>query len=412
MALTKGALNVLFVLQKIVPPPYQIEKVTLTLSKNPSRLSPWQTRIRITMVTSILNLTIVSFFYLLWLFHLPESKVEIVEKYVYMVVLSLCTIAFSAYCTMEIHQKEIMYLLQQRFKLVNVRSSAGQKLREKSVQELFIYCFGTIFAAFPLAVFFYPFTLNFHPVHVIFSILVDSPSASISIQFLVKFIASIVYSTTTFYGAGICLSIMLFAVIDLEGVQLYCKKLYVSDYRPHRKNIDNHPNCFTEEACCGNLKFRSCLKRFRITQIMIAISNGIMHTFLGILTSMGILLGVGCAYGTIKMYDSLPITTYLSCPVIVSVCILYDFLHVTLASIPNKQGEMFVVFWKQFTYRRRERRELRACPIIGYAIGPMRRVKMSTALAIADCIFNWAASTALVKESSKLDFAPVTIIRF
>jgi len=372
MVLTIGALNVHYILQKIVPPPYLIDPVTQFVSQNLHCYSPQRKLFQKFLSSSLISHLIFSAVWFTWLIFGKRSAADgnLQEKYCYLMILSLCTIATSAFITLEKHQNHIRFQLNQRFSIAQLRHQ-----NSKSAQEIFIYIFSTIFGSFPVLTFFFPYGSDLHPFQVVFAPIIDSPTASFHIIYAIKGLASLVYGSTTVYGAGLFLSIMLFTIMDMEGMNQFSSRM-------------GFPT--------STVNFGKCLRNFRITQILIGRHNYIMSDFMSHLVFMGVVLAVGCGFGTITLYGSMPITVYASYPCIVVICFGYNSLYFTLTARPRRNGQRFVAKWKEFGFGKRIRLSLKACPEIGYSVGSMRCVTEQTALAIADCIVNWTASFAMI----------------
>ncbi|CAL8133029.1 unnamed protein product [Orchesella dallaii] len=378
MAFTIGALKVHFILQEIVPLPYFIEPLTLAIYKNPYRLVKTRRICYKLCVGSMFFHLYFSFVWLLWIqIGRPGNLRDLNETFIYLIIFSLCAIATSAYFTLEKYQNHIEYQLTQRFKLIKPLES------DYSLKSLIIITFSAIFLAFPVLTSFFPYAMDIDPVQIVCLGLASKINPQLSsdlyFNYSVKIIASFVYCATTCYGAGICLGILLFAIMDLEGMEKLSNRMI---------GYGNHE------------RFNSCLSRFRIVRIFIGKTNYIMQEFLGILVMMGIFLAVSCGFGTLKMYGILPTVTYFACPFIHLVCYSYNFIHVTLAAVTNRNGQKFVMVWKRKVVKKSEGKDLAGCARIGYAIGPITCVKHCTAFSIADTILSWTVSAAMIQRNN------------
>ncbi|CAL8129277.1 unnamed protein product [Orchesella dallaii] len=291
--------------------------------------------------------------------------------------ISMTAIALNSYTVQETSALEIQFLLRERFKLVPVKS-----LKNLELKALFIYTFAMIFLAFPILVTPLSFYLEFDPLQLliisVFSSFYDYPS----FKYGTKIIASLIYGTTTFYGAQLVLTVMFVAMLDLDGMQYYTSKLFGNS---------------NDNAILSH--FKICRLRFNITQILIKVTNDIFSEYLFVLVTFGMGMGAFSGYAAISLYDVLPTASYYATPLILGICVTYDFLHVPLAAVPNRNGARFVFFWKTKLFRKMEKLQLRACPRIGYSFGPIRMLSKSTALEIADCILNWTVDLALINSN-------------
>ncbi|CAL8133033.1 unnamed protein product [Orchesella dallaii] len=378
MALTIGALNVHFHLQKFLPMPYFIEPITFAIDKNLLRLSRKRNIFQKIIVGSLIYHLFFSFFWLLWTqIGRPSHLRDLNETFVYLVIVSLCTITISAYFTLEKYQNHIQYQLTQRLTLTKPLES------DYSMKSLIIIGFAAIFLAFPVLTSFFPYAMEIDPVQLVgFSLAARINSDwnnTVYFKYSLKIFASLYYCAATCYGVGICLGILLFAIIDLEGMD----KL---SYR-----MIGHGN---------DVRFDLCFRRFRIVRILVERTNYIMQNFMGILLLMGIFLTVSCGFATLKMYGILQTLSYFACPLIALVGYSYNFMHMTLAAVANRNGHKFVGVWKHKVVKKSERKELAACARIGYAMGPIRCIKQYTAFAIADTIINWTVSAAMIQTNN------------
>ncbi len=117
---------------------------------------------------------------------------------------------------------------------------------------------------------------------------------------------------------------------------------------------------------------------------------------------VGVLLA-GCAgYCSIKMFNELPIITYLTCPVLFILVFDGTFILTYLADKPNRNGLNFHRFWKHFVVSKVETRMMRACPEFGYSLGPFRNAKACLGLIVSKIIFEVTANILLI-DYSKVD---------
>ncbi|CAL8133035.1 unnamed protein product [Orchesella dallaii] len=240
-----------------------------------------------------------------------------------------------------------------------------------------------IFLAFPVLTSFFPYAMDIDPVQIIGVMIASKINPNLNnnvyYKYSVKVIASLIYCGTTCYGAGICLGIMLFAVMDMEGMDKLSNRMVGNG---------NH------------IPFHICVCRFRVVRILVGRTNYVMQKFMGILLLMGIFLAVSCGFGTLRMNGIVNWLTYLAFPGIDLVCYGYNFIHMTLAAVANRNGHKFVGVWKHKVFKKSERKELAACARIGYAMGPIRCIKQYTAFAIADTILNWTVSAAMIQTNN------------
>ncbi|CAL8129323.1 unnamed protein product [Orchesella dallaii] len=384
MSLTIGALNVFFHLQKHIPPPFHIQPGTLLTTNQILR----HYSIQNLMLLSILYHYIFAVCRLLWLLSRKTSSTDLTEHLVYLIVFALCGIGLASYLTLKKYQVDIVNQLNQRFTLVRIAEQDNSTKRKKSFKEKFVYVLAFLFAAFPILTICLPYQYTFDPLQLVFNSVIGGTETPHFIRIFIKVSASIIYGMTTFYGAGIVLAIILFAIIDMEGIAEHSSMMNTTLPRAaarwrHKRNG-------------ANFKFRRRLLRYQVTRIWIRNANTIMGTFMAILVSTGTFLHVTCSYVAINLFYSFPLLSYLACPFIVGVCLLIDVVYFSLATVANRNGRKFVGFWRYYLFHKEDRRRLRACRRIGYSIGPMKCVNQQTAFLELECKLSWSASASLI----------------
>ncbi|CAL8129320.1 unnamed protein product [Orchesella dallaii] len=313
---------------------------------------------------------------------------DLTEHLIYLIVSSLCGIGLASYLTLKKYQVDIVDQLKQRFTLVPIADLGISLNREKSFKEKFVYVLAFLFAAFPILTFCLPYQLDFDPLQLVFRSVIKAKETPNFIRILIKVTASIIYGMTTFYGAGIVLSVILFAIIDMEGIAQHSSMMNITLPRAAAR--------WRFQRNGANFRFRHRLLRYQVTRIWIRNANTIMGTFMAILVATGTFLHVTCSYVAIKLYYSFPLLSYLACPFIVGVCLLIDVIYFMLATVANRNGTKFVGFWRYFLFHKEDRRRLRACRRIGYSIGPMKCVNQRTAFIELECKLSWTASASLI----------------
>ncbi|CAL8141021.1 unnamed protein product [Orchesella dallaii] len=388
MPITVGCLNLQFLIQKYLIPPYHIDSKPLRIAKTPSYSKPFCLH-RIIWITIKFNILIIftsSLSTVIYSLSTWKSHQNLEALGIYSILAAIACIAWFTYNMLHVHLIDICFLLTQRFKLLEVPSSGWPtRNRKHDTGELLIYGFGTGFCAFPLIVSAIPLIRDYDPfLKICFRFFAVSAESGYYLRYFFKALVSGFYGTTATHAAGVVLSTVLLAEMAIEAPH----KLSFNLYERHR-----HAMKFTTK-----LKFNRCLGLFRVLQIVIAISNVIATDFLGVLGFMGVLATSGAAFVMLTMYNDLPFLFYLACSLIVPVNITIDFLLVLLASVTNSNGQRFKLFWKQFGKLKSDQKQLKSCPPIGYSIGPVIRVtKESTAFRIADAIVNGAVTLALTQ---------------
>ncbi|CAL8141023.1 unnamed protein product [Orchesella dallaii] len=389
MPITVGCLNLQFLIQTYLIPPYLIDPNPLRMSTTPSYSKPFCLH-RIIWITIKFNILIIftsSLSTVIYSLSTWKSHQNLEALGIYSILAAIGCIAWFTYNMLDVHLIDICFLLTQRFKLLEVPSSVGRPTRNRKhdTGELLIYGFGAGFCAFPLIVSSIPLIRDYDPfLKIFFRFFAVSAESGYYLRYFFKALVSGFYGATATHAAGVVLSTVLLVVMAIEAPH----KLSFNLYERHR-----HAMKYTTK-----LKFNRCLGLFRILQIMIAISNVIATDFLGVLVFMGVLATAGSAFVLLTMYNDLPFLFYLACSLIVPVGITVDFVLVLLASVTNSNGQRFKLFWKQFGKLKRDQKQLKSCAPIGYSIGPVIQVtKESTAFRIADAIVNGAVTLALTQ---------------
>lgn len=145
------------------------------------------------------------------------------------------------------------------------------------------------------------------------------------------------------------------------------------------------------------LHFGKCLRLFHMLDILMRAGNVVVADFLTVLTGMGIIIGTWGGFVMIIGYDELPLLLYICGSIVFPIALILTFVLISLASVPHKNGRLFKVHWKCEVKLKIDRMQLKACPSIGYAYGPIRMVKKHTALEIVNVMFNLVASLSLMR---------------
>ncbi|CAL8128209.1 unnamed protein product [Orchesella dallaii] len=318
----------------------------------------------------------------------------------------MCAVATVMYKTQNIHQTLIRNQLQVRLQIGNILDEINRTSSDR-INKLLVPTIAILFLSFPSFMCLLPLQINYDPPQLILSAVESYLTTYYLPQFIVKSIACFICGSTTFYGAGIVLSVALFAIMDMEAIQQESHKLYLTSPQQIRQNAKyiawarvftqfNRARPNVDNSAFSQLKFQTSLRLFRMIRIRIQKANEIMQTNLFVWIGMGMCLCVCCLYTTIRLRGVLQLATYLSCPLIYSVFHLCVWLYFTLAAISRRTGEKFNKFWRCFVFGKRERLELRACPPFGYSVGPLRRVNESTAFSVAFSVVDWTASLVVM----------------
>lgn len=317
----------------------------------------------------------------------------------YGLLITICGIAQSAYSTADTHLDEAIYLVKQRFLLVNNKVYLRRFVDVVSfVQnrdrfgELFMYGFASGFLAFPIIFAVIPIFRPYDPIQIILNFMLSfirDENASLIKILLVKSFSSFYFLVIACYGASIVVFILLTIIMMLEAyVKISCNL------------TADGVSCVTRYQI--STRFSKCIRKFRLLQLNIGLGNLVVCEFVAVLVGLGILAGSWGGFVMLVMFNTFPLIMYLSCSGIFFVAQIVNILLITLAGIPNKNGMRFKEYWKGRLKTGRENKMLKACPEIGFSIGFVRNVKYRTALAISDAIINITATLALMKVNLRV----------
>lgn len=263
----------------------------------------------------------------------------------------------------------------------------------QSLLEIATYSFASGFLSAPLLFGGIPLFREYDFLQVILTFLLQTlffkfnQLNSIWIECILKIVSSAVTSVLVFYCTAVLLTGIMLVIICLTLVA------HISKHDLFPANNPSKHFLFIKSLHSFSLS----LKAFRQLQILIILMNQVAFDFLAVLAGMGILLVSSTGYITVAMYSNknFPFLLYLSACFIFVLGFIVCFVLITLASLPNKFGKGFILYWKNYLKLGHERRALKACPGIGFTVGMIHNVKRSTALAISDTALNFTATMVL-----------------
>lgn len=262
------------------------------------------------------------------------------------------------------HMAEFVWLFSERVKLIPV-----PELRNRFVEfALFLLvCMFILFAVIGCAlpviessfVLTFPFTFHYFPV----------------LSWILVGISSMAYSLETLVGAMSLVYIFLIFINFGDGLATYTRRIYEANSRFLRR-----------------LRFVGCHRRFVIARLLIAGACRVTSAFFLTLVGLGMTLGATISFIVVDGYRFLPLYQVIAAVPLVFVVVFFNFVLIHLAAIPYNNGRGFVLYWKRHLVRRVERKELKACPKIGYSVGPFRNVREEIAVMnlriMMDVLFN------------------------
>lgn len=325
------------------------------------------------------------------------------QLFYYSTLCLMCIIASAEQYCIDCHKIEMCYLVSQRFKLAPVPIPPWEnKLRvfHQSGRyhpfELVIYGMSAGFFAVPLIVAGLPFFRTYDPINLIINFILNhiliGPFSVFNellehdnLKTLKKVFVSFSFGFVASHGCLMYLSSMLVVVTTtLDGATILSRQLYLN---------------YQQRQGARRIKFGHCLKLYRILQVLTFIADDFNKVFLGVMTGVGGLIFSWLAMVIVTMYSQVPVLLYLSCCILCTTSILLGFILSRLAAIPNRNGYRFKEFWREYgrATSRTDKRLLKSCPPIGFALGFIKNVDGHTAMTLADILVNCAATLILTK---------------
>lgn len=367
-----------FIIQKIE---YSDSRLIAHLGYNESYTKTLNWCIRNIFISIRLFILWFSLFRLIWLKFNWNAYERLQQMFLYMILFCMGGVVCASYFTINQYFRELfLFILNQRIKLVPI-----QRCHSVTIGDRIIYQFAIGCSAFGFILFFLPFKLDYEIGSLIFYNLVGTHVSSLPLIYKlpIQLILGTSYFIIELYGTFYFLTLILGAVTFVEGIPFLTSQLIANKSRAP-----------------ATVQFRKILKVYKITQILISQANEAIHKFLFIMAILGVIFAGWCSFGTLLLYNELPILTYLSCPVLVCICFFVDFVLIYFASIPNKHSKAFKSVWEVKLKNKEDRKSLRSCLPIGFNIGPLRRIDLCMSLKIADCIVNCTVNLVLVKLHS------------
>lgn len=354
MSLSLGAYRIQFLIQNIIPMPYKVNLEYYILVGNKDYQTHFHKIFRCCVLISFVFVAMPLIIYrLLWLFfHWKSFTMHNVDQLVIHIFgLGAASIFLPACYTINIHNIELQYLINQRCKIVPVVSKVSSRFiivplfGKISIMELPIYGLSSIFIMLVLGITALPFAVSYEPIQWIVG----------STTTLTKLIATFIYFIHLIYTVPFIFSILLLNIIVLEGIVSYSSTLL-----------------FYKSLCTSltRVKFRVGYKRYRILQIILLLMDSILEEFFTLLIFLGVLAASSAAYMSLKMYSKLNIFMFLLGPASTLLSVALALLLTYLSNFPYRNTKTFQIHSKQFVMTKESRRVLRSCSHIGIRLGP------------------------------------------
>jgi len=388
MALTIGALKVLFYLQKVNLVPFQVEldkHNKLRATSEPftkSKHAKWAWH-------AIQSLVIFEIFlYILKLGMLRKTwlKTKDLEQFgILLALLCILIIILGTYLWLKLKQDTICQTLTDLFKLV---SAKPKKFTWKNMSplEALVYSDSFVtFLAYPAIFAFAPLVRDYEAGEWFLALVFTKNPSSPSLP--IKLAVSGFYFILAIPVISTILTIIMLMMTVGESTLVLSFRL---------GNGKNSGESFVE--------FRNFLKTYRHLQMLLNSFNECACVYNGFFAGMCQIISACCAYFTLLMYNYIPIVMYLACVGVVLAVVFMTFVLITLGGIPHDNVEKRKVHWKSVYGLRskRQRMELKSCPPIGYSIVVINVVKKQTALSIWDVNANFTATLVLMSDFKRI----------
>lgn len=371
MSLTLGAFKVHFFVEKLIPTPFAINLQAYQLTQSRTYNQLFHKAIRYIILFTFAFLVIPFLIWrIIWLLtHWKSFTASHVDQLiVYTGITSAIAIFMAAWNFEYTHSQSIQYVLNQRCRL---RCSSTSSFIDKvvfvpyfgkhSLKELFMYGFSLPFLFVNIGVIGACFAINYDPVQLVF----------VNLNVIQKLIVGLLYCVLTLYGQTTVLSAFLVAISLLEGIISYSSTIHF---------LKSPFSVFFK------IKFGSCLKRYRVIQILTIHSNYIAESFLSVLGFVGILLASCAAFATLKMYNMVHVFTYILAPPITIFCFVAAILLTYMGDILHRNSQLFQRYWKLMVPTKERRKILRSCRPIGFRVVPYGLAEAKLGLSICDDI--------------------------
>lgn len=437
MAITEGCVNVASLIQGALQPPLLIDESSLQFYLNPAFYEETrpvffsiQKFIFFSVLSTICTCIVIFIGRVSYLVHYWSQNPDLEQVGFYVLMLAIAVLGVAGFEFYISNPYRICYMLNQRFKLLRTFRKGWPKLsRKPETFEVAIYGLVLIFPVFSLVFGAVPIIRDYDPVHLVLKQIwlllpLKFKIDKFLLHWLFKITSSIVLTVLTFYGTLIVIHIFMIILMFLEGMQTLSGKLFESSSENtfHRVVNQHVFNFETPKARKWLLKraaskvtsvktnrmtvstkpdYRRSLRLFQILFILIRIGNKVMFNFVSVLVFIGIMAASWSGYVMVKLFSKLPLVVYMACSLVLPLAIIVDFFLVSVAAIQNKNGIKFLKYWKRFLTKNDQKMQLRACPEIGYEVGPIRNCKRKTALTIADNILNVTATLVVLKVSGR-----------
>lgn len=415
MDITRGCVNLQLLMQRICHPPAYCEvsnehiKLTPTFYKGTNSLASKLYNLNRYLVTLF---SIFSVIRLAKIFNHWREGNNPEEICVYTLILAICNLGLSALNSLRLYTGEMCISEENALKLMKFRMTGYPSLRRiPSLTESLIYIvLGGFLPLIACCAVISPFFLNFLPLRLLAVRLFEEIGLSVDWYYnlILDLASGILYGYYIIHGGGNLLFLLLGCTAFCEAMQNLSSQLFkrattMAQMTSLKIKVKNDTLQVVEnrrEAVGQNiLSFCQCLKLYRIMQILIRMGNQAASEFLQVLLTMGVLLAGSGGYAFIKLYYHLPVLLYLGISFFPPLCLIVNFVLISLAAVPSKNGIRFKHFWRDKLMKKVNRLQLQSCLSIGYSFGFVANCTKQTALSIADVILNLVATLTLIRPN-------------
>lgn len=367
MSFTSAAFQVHTIYQTIFPAPYCIDAKLHRIVANPNFNRKYFLIFRWILITTYTLFPPVLLFRLFSLFmNWSNEGQQFDEVALHIIFLCLYVILNYNMYVMLRDDEGFDYILSQCCKLEFVDGTFNQprlhQFRKRTIKEILIYNLVASHPILCMTMFFIPFVLEW-----------DIMQIYLGRSWYTKIIASLCYGIGNAYAGWLFVSTITLYISFLEILQSYTNKII-----PNNLSLASFSNRFVSLQ-----KFGLCYKRFRNTHMIFRSFEAVSDFFI-VLIFVGTLLVSVSGYAMISMRKDLNVIIFLMTPTILVVCYSIAIVMTKYADIPRKNANLFKQVWSLHVRSILGHKQLQACPLIGFKLGPYGVVKAKLGLTLCD----------------------------
>lgn len=415
MEFTRGCVNLQLILQKICHPPIHCIVVNEQLKLVPSFLHGRPSCASICYDLDRLVIVFGSVFSALQLgtlfSHWREGN-NSEEICIYTLLFALSNLAFYALHALQFYAREMCVAEENGLKLMKFRIVGYPSLRKIPglIESLVYILFGGFLPFFAFNSFLAPFLMDYLPIKLITTWTLRQFGLHLDWQciFMLDLISGAIYSCIIIQAGGNLLYLLLGIMSFGEAMQNLSFQLFdrvaitkISSNKLFLQTKLKNKLLGVEQKVMvvvsrSMVTFRQSMKLSRIMQILIRTGNQAVSSFVQTMLVMGVIMAACGGYVCIKLYNHLPLLIYLVDSFLLPLCLIVNFVLISLADAPHQNSVRCKHFWRDKLVRKVNRLQLQSCPMISYSFGFVENCRKQTALSIANFILNLVATLTLV----------------